>query len=179
LSTTIDGVWTVNRIYRNLYTQLVTTSNYSAIRNSHSAIHYSTYEVFSVCCTFTGCRLVTASNAVASSASAFTSLLSHNSYSSNCRPMSLSNEVCPRYLASARTAQRTSLLTALLLLRTCLLGPLPSNCRCLQSHYLATAIVQLLISQSLPSNGSTCHNMMGAEYRAYREVSNAYKILVR
>jgi hypothetical protein len=38
------------------------------------------------------------------------------------------------------------------------MDPMPSNSRCLQSHYLATAIIQLLILWSLPSNGSTCHN---------------------
>jgi hypothetical protein len=30
---------------------------------------------------------------------------------------------------------------------------------CRRSRYLATAVVQLLISRSLPSNGSTCHNI--------------------
>jgi hypothetical protein len=35
--------------------------------------------------------------------------------------------------------------------------PLPSNDRCLQSHYLAEAVVKLFISWSLHSNGSTCH----------------------
>jgi hypothetical protein len=87
--------------------------------------------------------------------------------------------VGPRYLASERAAQRTPLPTAFLLLLACLLRPLPGNRRCLQSHYLATAIVQLLILQSLISNGSKCHNMTGAEYRPYKEVGNAYKILVR
>jgi hypothetical protein len=37
--------------------------------------------------------------------------------------------------------------------------PSPSNGRCLQSHYLATVIVYLLISRSLPSNGSACHSI--------------------
>jgi hypothetical protein len=45
------------------------------------------------------------------------------------------------YIASARTEQRTPLTTALLLLRTCLLRPLRSNCRCLLSYYLVTAVV--------------------------------------
>jgi hypothetical protein len=45
-----------------------------AVKN-YSAVHYSAYEFFSVCCVFTGCRLITASNAVDSSASVFTSLL--------------------------------------------------------------------------------------------------------
>jgi hypothetical protein len=47
----------------------------------------------------------------------------------------------PRYIASTRTAQRTLLPTALLLLRACLLRPLPNNGHCLHSHYLATAVV--------------------------------------
>jgi hypothetical protein len=38
--------------------------------------------------------------------------------------------------------------------------PLPNNGHCLRSCYLATAVVQMLISRSLPSNGSTCHNIM-------------------
>jgi hypothetical protein len=39
---TIDGVWLVIGFIEHLYTQLVTSSNYSAIANSHSAIRYST-----------------------------------------------------------------------------------------------------------------------------------------
>jgi hypothetical protein len=40
-----------------------------------------------------------------------------------------------------------------------LLSQLPSNCRYLQSHYLAAAVVELFISQSLPNNRTACHNM--------------------
>jgi hypothetical protein len=47
----------------------------------------------------------------------------------------------PRYIASARTTQTTPFPTALLLLRACLLRQFLSNDRCLESHYLATAIV--------------------------------------
>jgi hypothetical protein len=54
----------------------ITTNNYSAHANSHtSALHYSTYVAFSACSIFIGCRLATASNAVASSTSVLTSLL--------------------------------------------------------------------------------------------------------
>jgi hypothetical protein len=56
-------------------THLVTTIYYSANANSHTAVHYSKYEVFLVGSVFTGCCLVTASNAADSSASVFTSLL--------------------------------------------------------------------------------------------------------
>jgi hypothetical protein len=41
----------------------------------------------------------------------------------------------PRYTASERRAQRTPLTIAPLLLRACLLRKLPSNDRCLLSHY--------------------------------------------
>jgi hypothetical protein len=81
----------------------------------------------------------------------------------------------PRHIASAWTAQRTLLPTALVLLRAVCCG-----------HYVATAVVygantyqRLLSSCSLPSNRSTCQNMMGAGYKACRKVRNAYKILVR
>jgi hypothetical protein len=63
-----------------------------------------------------------------------------------------------RYTASTRTAQRAPLPTALLLFRAYLLRLLPSNCRYLQNHYLATAVLYLLISPSLPNNGSTYNN---------------------
>jgi hypothetical protein len=49
------------------------------------------------------------------------------------------------YNIGARTAQRTPFL--------------PCKRACLRSRYSITAVVFLLISQSLPSNGSTCHNM--------------------
>jgi hypothetical protein len=39
---------------------------------------------------------------------------------------------------------------------------LPTASHCLQSHYLAMAVVWMLILQSLPSNGSTCHIILGA-----------------
>jgi hypothetical protein len=51
--------------------KLVTTINYSATANSHSTIHHSMHQNFSVCCLFTGCHLVTAANTVDSSASEF------------------------------------------------------------------------------------------------------------
>jgi hypothetical protein len=35
---------------------------------------------------------------------------------------------------------------------------------CLQSHYLATAVVQLLISWSLPSNGYKYHNVFTDDF---------------
>jgi hypothetical protein len=64
------------------------------------------------------------------------------------------------YTVSARTAQRTLLPIALLLLGACLLRPSPSYGHCVESHSLATAIAYLLISRSLPSNGTACHNIL-------------------
>jgi hypothetical protein len=66
---TIDGIGLVVRFVEHL--QIVTTSNCSAIPNSHT-LHAL---CFPVCCIFTGCRLATAFKAVAFSASVFTSLL--------------------------------------------------------------------------------------------------------
>jgi hypothetical protein len=43
MSVTMNGVWIANRFIEHFYTQLVNTSNCSAIANSHSAIYYSTY----------------------------------------------------------------------------------------------------------------------------------------
>jgi hypothetical protein len=42
----------------------------------------------------------------------------------------------------------------------CCILLLPWIHACLQSHYLAMAAVYLLISWSLPINGSTCHNII-------------------
>jgi hypothetical protein len=47
----------------------------------------------------------------------------------------------PCYVASAQTTRKTPLPRVLLLLHACLLRPLPGNSHCLQSHYLATAVV--------------------------------------
>jgi hypothetical protein len=54
---------------------------------------------------------------------------------------------CPRHGASRK--HRSSVAVKLL----------PWKHACLLSRYLATDVVQLFISLSLPSNGSTCHNM--------------------
>jgi hypothetical protein len=41
--------------------------------------------------------------------------------------------------------------------------PFPSNCHCLQNRYIATAVVNLLISRVLLSSRSACHS----RYRTY------------
>jgi hypothetical protein len=55
--------------------QIVTTSNYSDITNSHTLQFTTAHTKSSVCCIFTGCRLVTVSNAVDLSSPVLTSLL--------------------------------------------------------------------------------------------------------
>jgi hypothetical protein len=57
------------------------------------------------------------------------------------------------------------------LLGACLLRPLPSNGSCLQSHYLAAAVVVLLISRSLLSNGCICHNIKMDHVETWYKVS--------
>jgi hypothetical protein len=82
--------------------------------------------------------------------------LTPTSCSSHCRLKAQDSALMAagsRYIASTPTIQRTPLPTVV----ACLLRPLPSNDRCLQNHHLPTVVLWLLISQSLPSNGSTCH----------------------
>jgi hypothetical protein len=55
----------------------------------------------------------------------------------------------PAYNILAWIAQKTSVFC-------CCIQLLPWKHACLQSCYLVTAVVYLLISRSLPSNGSTC-----------------------
>jgi hypothetical protein len=45
----------------------------------------------------------------------------------------------PRYIASAPTTQRTPFPTALLLLRACLLRPLPNNGHCVAAYFTVVA----------------------------------------
>jgi hypothetical protein len=66
----------------------------------------------------------------------------------------------PPQLTLVTDRTKTPLPTALLLLRACLLRPLPSNGRRLQSHSLAVTIVLLFISPSLSRNMSTGHNIL-------------------
>jgi hypothetical protein len=60
---TIDGVWIRNWIY-----WIFTDCNYNWLQrynsSTSSTIHYSTHQAFSLCCVFTGCFLLTASNTV-------------------------------------------------------------------------------------------------------------------
>jgi hypothetical protein len=121
--------------------QIVITINYSAVANSHALQFTIARTKHSVCCIFTGCRLLTASNIVKSSAFLFTSLLAGDyltiksfiqlsprltaiSYllvllSLSCQDSHLM-ATGPRYIASVRAAQRTPFTTAILLLRACL-----------------------------------------------------------
>jgi hypothetical protein len=40
------------------------------------------------------------------------------------------------------------------------LDPLLNSGMFLQTHYLKTAVIYLIISQSLPSKGTTCHSIV-------------------
>jgi hypothetical protein len=59
--------------------------------------------------------------------------------------------ICPAYNTSARIARKTFLIVVVHLL--------PWEHVYLRSRYSVTAFAYLLISRSLPSNGSTCYNM--------------------
>jgi hypothetical protein len=141
--------------------QNVTTINYSANANSHSAVHYSMYEIFSVCCIFTGCPLVTASNAVASSASVFTSLLAGNCLTTYSM-LQLTNSQAGGHLtptsflfwlsrnrscSSTRTAEETPLPTIPPLLRAHLFRQLPSNGCCIYAYFTVVAEQRVYMPQ--------------------------------
>jgi hypothetical protein len=147
------GFGLVNRFIDHL--QVITTNNYSANANSHSAVHYSMYEVFSVCCIFTGCRLVTASIAHC--------LTLHN-WTLNCTALTCWTEhgrsshialewthgehrlhhlfyccvtsPCMHMLRALHSNGRTRQVSRHLLY--CCVQALPSNGWCWQSHLLAT-----------------------------------------
>jgi hypothetical protein len=94
--------------------QNIVTNNYTANTNSHTLQFTTSFnKAFSVCCIFTSCCLVMASNTIASSASVFTSLLAgdfltSNSYSSNCRLKTLNCSCCWLYNLSMDRIENTS-----------------------------------------------------------------------
>jgi hypothetical protein len=59
---------------------------------------------------------------------------------------------CPAYSISEQTTQKTLFLC-------CCIQLLPWKHTYLRSHYIATTVVYLLISQMLASRRSTCHNI--------------------
>jgi hypothetical protein len=133
---------------------VVATRNYNAIANSH-ILQLTT--VFSVCRALTSrCLETDPNNFLCFHAHVFTGWclsitrsllqltnpqacdhLTPTCYSSHCRFKTLNSRViaaAPRFMASTRTAQKTPLTAVILLLLECVLRPLPSNGRCLQSH---------------------------------------------
>jgi hypothetical protein len=134
--------------------QNVTTSNYSTVANSPSAIHNSTHKVFSVCCVFTSRCLVTVSNGERSPYSGsrpipvpqLPAFNSNNSQRLNCSsPLahSLTHRLAPLHctvltltvvvITSRHGLHRkhlSSVAVQLLLVRNLL----PSSGRCLQSR---------------------------------------------
>jgi hypothetical protein len=143
---TIMGFGLVIRFIEHL--QIVTTSNYRAVANSHT-LQFITAHIkssqpavsSSVLCFHahvpTGWWLVLQLTHCSNWLTPITS----TSYSFHCCSRLLSNDSCPSYIALACMVQRIPLLTACLVLCVCLLWPLPSNSRCLQSHYFAMAVV--------------------------------------
>jgi hypothetical protein len=129
--------------------QNVPTRNYDGLTEFHTPNVLVTvaHKVFSVCHDFTNRCVVTDPSSVPcfrTHVLAVGGWLSTTSYFSNCclkTQGSLEIAAGPRYIASAPTAQRTALPTALLLLHACLLRPLLSNDHCLQNHYVAGTIV--------------------------------------
>jgi hypothetical protein len=150
-------------VYRFIaHLQVITTNNFSANANSHSAVHYSMYEVFSVCCIFTGCRLVTASNAIASTAHCLTlhnctaltrrteyDWSSHIALKWTHREHRLHHlfyycvtSPCTHMLLALHSNGRVRQVSRHLY---CCMQALPSNGWCLQSHLLATRLYAILL----------------------------------
>jgi hypothetical protein len=142
---TTDGFWIDDRIYWTLI-----ELNYKQLRQSHWVTYtkdhcnHSTPKVFSG---FLSRCLVAASYGGHSPSSVFL----------NCLRASATS-FSQQHLARTKLQQYSnSLLTGTPFL--IVVGQLlPSKHVCFRSRYSVTAVVYLLISRSLPSNGSTCNN---------------------
>jgi hypothetical protein len=128
--------------------QIVTTSNYTAIANSYTQQFTTARTVFSVCCVFTSRCLITASKAADPSTSVFTSLLP-----GDC--LITKFYTCPAYNTSARTAQKISPNSSIVVSRRCRTDRVENTASqvvhlCLLGiccgHYLATAVVYRVIT---------------------------------
>jgi hypothetical protein len=129
------GFGLVIQFIQHLYTQIVTTINCSAIANSHTLQFTTTRnESSQFARIFPDCRLVTASSASVFTSSLAGDCLTTNSYSSNSCLKTLVIAAAPRFIDSARTAQKTPLPTVLLLRAVCC------------GYYLATADVYRAIN---------------------------------
>jgi hypothetical protein len=153
----MDAVWIDNRISWTLR-----ECNYKLLRGSHWVTHskdhcnYSKHAVFSVCYVFTSCCLVTDPNNVLCFC---THVLAEWRLARNYlllfwhfKTLEPNGSWLSLYSFGKDRTENTAP-TAFPLLRACLLWPLPNNGRCLQSHYLTTAVVRLLISRSCLATG--------------------------
>jgi hypothetical protein len=113
------------------------------------SLSYCTYKVFSVCYVSTSRCVV--SDLLPCSCSYRLATVSQLTHCSNC----------PTYNISARNAQKTPFL--------CFCLQLSCKHACLRSRYSVTAVLFLLISLSLSSNASTCHNIFSCQ-SGYRRV---------
>jgi hypothetical protein len=151
----------ITNFIEHLYTQHVTTSNYSAITYSHTLQFTTIHAVFLDCCVFTSRCSVTASNGGLSPYSALNSTVpqiptSNSSSSQQLSYTSMNNSLMHQPATLHSTQIKWTCFTplyslcrpssdhkenaALLLLRACMLRRLPSNSLCLQSPYLVAGL---------------------------------------
>jgi hypothetical protein len=143
----------MTRFNDHLYTQLLATSNYNAIADLHT-LQITRAHVKSSQSSFTSRFLVTDLNNGDTSSSVLTSLLS-SEYSTT----ELSSKLRPAYNSSARTnGKHSSSIVTCVSWGSYVIATQPVHWHA--GGCLATVVVSLFVSRSLPSNGSTPYNIV-------------------